>query len=157
MEEMAEIKIEEPKTNETAPPVGGQAPEKGLIRKPASRHEMLAESLVSLAAAKGDFTAITPHLDYFPPLYRQIVAVLNDPEVKADPELKEFASALSLRSGLDLTHDEGVLLADLKREYAREKSKELSREIKLAEFKGDDKVLREKLKELDQLSRELHN
>ena len=156
-QEMDEIKVEEPKQAEAAAPLHGLPPEKVLIRKPASRHEMLAENLVSLAAAKGDFTAIPPHLNYFPPLYRQIVAVLNDPEVKADPELKEFASALSLRSGLDMTHDEGVLLADLKREYAREKSKELLREIKLAEFKGDDQVLREKLKELDQLSRELHN
>ena len=151
-EEMAELKAEpEPAWR------GANIPSEATIlpSEKNTRWGMIAEHLITLAISKNTLPMLLPQRQYFPDRYQKVFDALQDPMILTDPMLAAFVNTLSLKAGNDLPHDEVILTKELRREYLKEKIEELQKRVTLSEKTGRDAT--EFIKEVDLLSRELHN
>ena len=118
------------------------------------RINLISERLILLALTYDDFFSILKkHRKYFP---EALKAVINKPADAAD--------LLKLRSSYEIKdynidnakHEFEELLKYLKVEFLKKKNLELKQEIKLAQEQGNDRVLASKLKDFNNITKEIN-
>lgn len=122
-----------------------------------SRYGMIAGNIIALAISKNDLALLQSHRDHFPAWHRRVIDFLLDPTVPVDTAMSAFVNSLTLRVGMDMMHDEQALLAELRREYLKDKQDELQSRIIRSEKTGDEADMAKLMQEVDLLSRELHS
>ena len=130
-----------------------------------SRREMLSQRILGLILhLKNDLKELEEHLSFLPEQYLNIYKKLsNKTGENPQSDLDEIMNVISLRFSFEnqnfepesLQKEIQNLLLELKVEYLREKRMEISNLIRKLESDGDEKSLKEALKEYDALSKEL--
>jgi len=155
-EEMAGLKSEpEPVLRGSGLPDSLPSDITALPPEKHTRWGMIAEHLITLAISKSTLPSLLPQRQYFPTRYQKVFDALQDPIILTDPAMTAFINTLSLKAGSGLPHDETILVKELHREYLKEKIETLQKKIVHAEKINVDAS--EFMKEIDLLSRELHN
>jgi len=132
-----------------------------------SRREMLSQRILGLILhLKNDLKELEKHLSYFPEQYFNIYKKLagNGGESQQS-DLDQIMNVISLRFSFEnqnfdaesLQKEIQNLLRELKVEYLKEKRQEISNLIRKLESEGDEKSLKEALKEFAALSKELQS
>lgn len=128
---------------------------------PRSRHERIAERILTLAASKPEWaSAFRGEHRLFPASYRAMAASLAGEGEALSEEEDAALARLHMRAGLeaDLQKTEfDSLLRELKNEHHRLAREALAVRIHRAEAEGNDVVLKEALQEFDTLTRTIHN
>ncbi|MBI2035657.1 MAG: DNA primase [Candidatus Liptonbacteria bacterium] len=136
--------------------------------KPVSRLALISENLISLGIAKGDLDIVQKVKEYLPQKYQDIISLLKNPEnlrlgasgapgANYEGETGALINSLYLRSGVALAHSENDLCMQLKLEYLKEEKQKLARAVKEFEAKGNLKELQKAMRELDLLTKQIHN
>lgn len=155
VEEMEQIKAEPTITpRETTQSAQGEPVQLPRVN---TRRGMIAENLLGLAISKNNILGLEAQRQYFPPLYQRVYDALSKVSGAADVAILALADTLSLKAGMELAHNEVTLVSELKREYLKERQDGLQKKILQAERTGDEITLASLVKEVDLLSKELHN
>lgn len=127
--------------------------EQPILPKKVSRMELLAEELLAVAHAEGNYALLDETLGFLPPDYRAVAELLKAGKTKADePRLDELINLIILRAGEGLTAAEaGDLKKQVHSAYIRERRKNLAQCVKEAEARNDASGLEAALKELQEL------
>lgn len=140
-------------------------PELERAKRTLERHELIAERILSLVALhKRLEKELESHMAYLPTRYQDAFRVIVD-GAEATPDIENMANLASLQAGFlfeNLTEEKveaemRTLLYELTLEYLRKERAEAARRIQLAEEKGDEEALTERLKEFDDILRKMQD
>lgn len=129
------------------------AAEESTPKRQMSRQELIAEDLLALALARGDFSPIADCRDLFSPREREIYDLLAAGKRKSDdPALDAILEFIVLRDPTAMSEmkaeDIAALKAGLAKEYYRERRKVLALAVRNAEARGNQAELEAALAEL---------
>ena len=127
------------------------------------RRDLICQRLIGLAINDGALKEkLKDYLEYLPDLYKK----LYEKEGKnLDSSLEKVAELISLRFSFEnagfkenkLEEEFGQLVRELKLDYLKEKQQKTRQEANELEGSGKDKEWAAKMKEFDNISREIHN
>lgn len=144
-EEMEHVSVADPGVSQ-----GKETVETPAERKP-SRWAALTEEVLALLRGSEDLKQVD--LTLLAPGYLELHAILSKGETRSsDPELDRFLERIILRSREAAREEIDFLLAELKREYARERRRVLTLAIRNAEASNDTLALESALRELGELN-----
>lgn len=128
-------------------PEGGEGPEQKF-----SRRELLGQRLLSAAVARNNFSFLNGVAEYLTVSYRGIYEILKKGERKAADPLKDELINLIVLRGESLTDAEiEELKIYLRKEYYKDRRRELTALVREAEAAGDETKLRLALEEINNL------
>ncbi len=150
--------------SETTPGASREQLAKTGSPKNLTRPELLVGRILSLTSLRNDLVdALDSYLEFFPADYLKVYKVLhkNDP---ADPEINGMINLITLKSAMEMPSDPKDqeeeltnLLHDLEIENLKEIQKEVQRELMLAESKGDEERLIERMRKFDDIAKKMQN
>ncbi len=140
-------------------------------KRKLERIELIALRILGLLALKPDLIPLlTPYLDLMPPSYREAYGLIAGKSDKsklliANSEVREIIDFASLRSGLEFVDFEEEelkvelknLLRELQYEHLKQLRDKTGRLVLQAEQSGNDEEVIERLKQLDDVVKKLHN
>lgn len=124
-----------------------------------TRRELLSQRLLSLALFQGNIEAAATFAIFMPENFKKIFEILNQGEVreKEDAETRRIVDLIHLRSGLEESEKMEEVEKQLKIEFLKKKKNDFLEEIRKLEMKeGDSLGLIEKIKEFQEVSKELN-
>lgn len=139
--------------------------EQHLVFPKNSRKDIIAQRLLSLAAADAKFLPeVRLASEFLSDAYRQVLAAMKSSTEPTTKEIADLAVLVSLRSSFEsqqspekISEEFKELLKHLEAEHLKEKRQTLLVSIKNAEEKGDETVLTAALKEFDFISKKIQN
>jgi hypothetical protein len=139
-------------------------PQTPVLAVSRTRKDIIAERLLSLAWGAGNISMAEMAVEYFSPEMRLVYASLVNPS-QSDRAPEALLDSIHLRSGFELEktpphrirEEVEELIANLRQEHFRELQREISERIKKLSANGDDEKLAEAMKELDKVSKKIHN
>lgn len=153
-----------PEQPQTQPAGFETIPQTPVLATSRTRKELIAERLLSLAWGAGRLQLAEAAVDYFSPAMRLVYDSLVNPS-RAGRAPEEVLNAIYLRSGFELeetpphrVHEEiEELIVNLRQEHFRELQKEILERIRKLSANGDEEGLTAAMKELDKVSKKIHN
>ena len=107
--------------------------------------------MLALSVAKGDFLAAETCAEFFTPLYIRVLTLLKEgKKTSGDPELDAVIERVFFR-GESAEEEGSALEQELAKEYFKKRREALTKEIRLAESRGDQKEVEKTLKELQEI------
>ena len=128
-----------------------------------SRIDLIAQRLITLAAEKKKFQQeIKKYFEYLPKDYQIVYETIINKTPITEERLSKLINLISTRLGLESQNEEidkefKELLTQLKSESIKEKKKIVAKLIKEAEASGDEKKLKQVLKEFDETLKKENN
>ncbi|MBI2034080.1 MAG: DNA primase [Candidatus Liptonbacteria bacterium] len=117
-----------------------------------SRRDLISQHLLSAALARSDFNLVAHELEYFPPEYQTLYKLLQAGSKSVeDLKFDHLLNIVMLRSSEGTGEELAELKAELVKEYTKDRRRELTHLVKIAEAEGDEARLASVLKELKQL------
>ncbi|OGE84139.1 MAG: DNA primase [Candidatus Colwellbacteria bacterium RIFCSPLOWO2_01_FULL_48_10] len=170
--EMEKVKADD-ETPRTAAPLAGQLVGASVSAK-ASRLELVALRVLGLLSVNDALRPLAvSHLGFMPENYRLAhIAMFGEnadsqPDaetVLADPAIKQLIDFVSLGSGMvflttpaNQEEEFKHLLRELELEHLKQKTDDLKNQIRIAESKGNEAMLTDKLREFDVVSRRMQD
>lgn len=145
-------KLELPKSLETKEPENIENQQ--FLERKISRKDLITERLISATLVKQNFEVLADVVNYFSPAYINVLNFLKSGEKKnGDLALESLINLISLRSEEISEVEFTDLKKHLAKEYLSNRRAELTSQIKMAEAKNDEELLRLSIEELQKLSR----
>ena len=130
---------------------GGEIEER-LPDEKFSRRDLISQHLLSAALAKSDLNLVASELEYFSPEYQTLCKLLQaGSKAVEDPKFDHLLNIVMLRSSEEGGNELAELKIELIKEYTKDRRRELTYLVKIAEAQGDEVGLTSVLKELKQL------